>query len=168
MSPTHSVLNTMTLIRVKYFNPQATKPFCTTQWEQTRLRHQSTVKGIYYNWKDLFYLNCKKCHESFQYGYIFLPRSISLSSQIWCSIWLWVNVNHPSFDRCISGYQFICCAAPVKVWCLRIREKNGENKIWPVVVLVEMRSLGNQLQSFIAELPVLWHCTGKPIVPSSP
>lgn len=76
MSPTHSVLNTMTSIRLKYFNPQATKPFCTTEWEQTRLRHQSTVKGIYCNWKDLFYLNCKKCHESFQSEYIFLPRSI--------------------------------------------------------------------------------------------
>jgi len=49
------VLNTMTLIRLKYFNPQATKPFCTTEREQTRLRHQSIVKGIYYNRKDLFF-----------------------------------------------------------------------------------------------------------------
>lgn len=39
------VLNTMTLIRLKYFSPQANKPFCTTEREQTRLRHEPTVKG---------------------------------------------------------------------------------------------------------------------------
>lgn len=46
------VLNTMTLIRLKYFNLQATKPFYTIEREQRRSRHQSTVKRIYYNKKD--------------------------------------------------------------------------------------------------------------------
>lgn len=51
------VLNTVTLIRLKHFNPQTTKPFCTTERKKTRLRHQSTVMGIYYNPKDLFFFS---------------------------------------------------------------------------------------------------------------
>jgi len=48
--------------------------------------------------------------------------------------------------------------APVKVWWFRIRKKNGGNTIWPVLLIIQMRSLGNRFQPFIVELPVLWAC----------
>lgn len=80
--PHISVLNTMALIRLKYFNPRATKPFCTTEKEQTRLRHQSTGKGTYYNRNDLFlfYLNAKSVMSPSSMEIFFNPRNISLSS----------------------------------------------------------------------------------------
>lgn len=118
------VLNTMTLIRLKYFNPQATKPFCTREGrDKTEASVYSEGDLLQQKGPGFLLLKLQSIMSLSSMEIFFYPRNISFSSPIWCSIGLRVNVNHWSTDRHISEYQSLCCPASSSSQILMFKSK---------------------------------------------